>query len=346
VSGLWRKLVPVVALLGAVRAQAATVVVVRPASASPALTETMSRLRGELLSLGHEVVIAERPAISGQGPVDPRAWLQRDAGGRAPDAVIDIVGDRAPAAADIWIFEGESRRAEVSRVVFEQTVDGDPGQLAIHAVEVLRSRLLAIDLAARARSELVVTREPAAVGGTDTRGSSATPAGHVDLEAGAAMLTSLDGVGPALLPMVRVGWATRPWLLLHATVAGLGSRPDVTSTSGTARVAQQYAMLGGCICGPSARPIGLTVALSAGALRTTIDGQADAPAQGHFIERWSLVVDGSVGARLNLPGRYHLTMAAHVQVAEPYVAIYFMDNRVATTGRPNLLVSLTVGAWL
>jgi hypothetical protein len=39
-------------------------------------------------------------------------------------------------------------------------------------------------------------------------------------------------------------------------------------------------------------------------------------------------------------------MAAHVQVAAPYVAIYFNDNRVATTGRPNLLLSLTVGAWL
>jgi hypothetical protein len=120
----------------------------------------------------------------------------------------------------------------------------------------------------------------------------------------------------------------------------------VTTTNGTARIAQQYGMLGGCICAPPARPIGLTVALSAGALRTTIDGQADAPAQGHFIERWSLVLDGSVGARLRLPGRYHLTMAAHVQVAEPYVAIYFMNSRVATTGRPNLLVSLTVGAWL
>jgi len=341
----WHKLVPVIGLLWAVRAQAATVVVVRPASASPALTETMSRLRGELLSLGLEVVIAERPATGAQGAVDPRAWLQGESGGRAPDAVIDILGSAAPAVVDIWIFDGDGRRAEVSRVTLDRTVTGDPGQLAIRAVEVLRSRLLAIDLAARARSESVVTLERSVVAVRDTR-TGAMPARHVEFEAGAAMLTSLDGVGPALMPIVRVGWATRPWLLLHATVAGLGSRPDVTTTSGTARIAQQYGMFGGCICAPSARPIGLTVALSAGALRTTIDGQADPPAQGHFVERWSLVLDGSVGARLSLPGRYHLTMAAHVQVAEPYVAIYFMDNRVATTGRPNLLVSLTVGAWL
>src|SRR5206468_11734768 len=101
-----------------------------------------------------------------------------------------------------------------------------------------------------------------------------------------------------------------------------------------------------CICASAAQPIGLTLALSAGALRTAIDGEADPPSNGHFIERWSFVVDGSVGARLRLAGRYHLTLATHVQVAEPYVAIHFMDSRVATTGRPNLLVSLTVGAWL
>jgi hypothetical protein len=344
-SRLWHKLVALIALLWAVRAQAATVVVVRPASASPAVTETMSRLRGELLSLGLDVVIGERPTTSPPGALDPRAWQRGDTGGRGPDAVIDIVGDAAPAAVDIWVFEGDGRRAEVSRVGLGGMVDGDPSQLAIRAVEVLRSRLLAIDLAGRSRSTSAVVLEPPTVVDHESR-TGPRRAPRVDLEAGAAVLASLDGVGPALLPIVRIGWAARPWLVLHATAAGLGSRPEVTSTTGNARVAQQYALLGGCLGATSARPIALTLALSAGALRTTIDGEAEPPAQGHFVERWSLLLDGSVGARLSLPGRYHLTMAAHVQVAEPYVAIYFMDNRVATTGRPNLLVSLTVGAWL
>ena len=43
----------------------------------------------------------------------------------------------------------------------------------------------------------------------------------------------------------------------------------------------------------------------------------------------------ALGARLSLPGRYHLTLAAHVQVAEPYIAIHFVDTLVATSGRPN-----------
>jgi len=81
-------------------------------------------------------------------------------------------------------------------------------------------------------------------------------------------------------------------------------------------------------------------------LRTAIDGEAVAPGSGHSVERWSFLLDGSLGARLRLPGRYHLTLAAHVQVAEPYVAIHFVDTLVATSGHPTLGLSLTVGAWL
>jgi hypothetical protein len=335
----------VIALLWTVRAEAATVMIVHPASASPAMTETVSRLRGELLSLGVQVLVAERPAGPAAGAVDPRAWLAPDAGGPAPDAVIDVVGDPAPAAVDIWIVERESRRGEVSRVALTPTGDGDPGQLAIRTVEVLRSSLLAIELASRGQGAAPAAPQPAAVADSEGR-IDASQARQFDLEAGATMLASLDGVGPSLMPIVRVGWAPRPWFMLQATLAGLGSRPEVATATASARVAQQYAMLGGCVCSSSPQRIGLHLALAAGVLRTAIDGQADPPSSGHFVERWSFVLDGSVGARLRLPGRYHLTMAAHLQVAEPYVAIYFMDSRVATTGRPNLLVSLTVGAWL
>jgi len=320
------------------------VVIVQPASA-PALTETMSRLRGELLSLGLEVVIAERPGPGAQGPVDPRAWLERDAGGRGPDAVIDFAGDPALATIDVWVLEKRSRRAEVSRVAVDPARDGDPGRLAIRAVEVLRSSLLANDLTAQAPRPSAVDPTPAAVVDNGTR-TDASQARRVDLEAGATMVARLDGVGPALMPIMRIGWAPRPWFMLQATLAGLGSRPEVTTMSGTARIAQQYGVVGGCICPSAADRIGLTVAFATGALRTTIDGQAGPTVEAHSVERWSLLLDGSLGARLRLPGRYHLTMAAHLQLAEPYVAIYFVDSRVATTGRPNLLVSLTVGAWL
>jgi hypothetical protein len=88
------------------------------------------------------------------------------------------------------------------------------------------------------------------------------------------------------------------------------------------------------------------LALAAGALHTAVDGTADAPAEAHVVDRWSFLVEGSVGARVHLPGRTFFTLALHAQVAAPYVAIHIADTRVATTGRPNLLLTLTVGAWL
>ena len=168
------------------------------------------------------------------------------------------------------------------------------------------------------------------------------------------MLTGVDGVGPALLPTVRVGWATPSGLVLHAAVAGFGSRPTLTAPAGSARVAQQFGLLGISTGAPAMQGIRTDVqlrvqpylALAAGVLRTAVDGDADAPAQAHAVDRWSLLVDGSVGARVRLAGRTFFTLAAHVQVAEPYVAIHVADTLVATTGRPNLLLTLTAGAWL
>jgi hypothetical protein len=58
------------------------------------------------------------------------------------------------------------------------------------------------------------------------------------------------------------------------------------------------------------------------------------------------LIDFSLGAGLHLYGRSYLTLALHAQVAEPFVAIYIVDTVGATSGRPNLLLTLTVGAWL
>ena len=74
------------------------------------------------------------------------------------------------------------------------------------------------------------------------------------------------------------------------------------------------------------------VALSAGALHTTVEGRADAPNQGRVVDQWSFLVDAGVGAQLRLPDRFYLSLAAHAQLAEPYVGVRFVDAVVATSG--------------
>jgi hypothetical protein len=149
-----------------------------------------------------------------------------------------------------------------------------------------------------------------------------------------------------VLPLARLDWAARSWLALQATGAGLGTRPRVATAAGSVEVTQAFGLLGLCVC--SAAPTGLhpSFALSIGALRTALDGQATSPNLGHRVERWAAVADVSAGARLGLPDPFYLALASHVQLTQPSVAIHVVEPVVATTGRPNLLLTLTAGARL
>ena len=325
---------------------AATVAIVRPPHPSPDLTETLSRLHGELLSVGLEVEITDGPAVGGLSTTNSRPWLEKLAAERGVDAVINIVGDLAPFAVDIWLVDKAHRKLEVSRVALEPNTENPSERLAIRAIEVLRSSFLEIDLAARERRGEAVAKPPTTRLPLGEVGKPTSRPERFGIEVGAAALTSLDGVGPAILPIVRFDWAARSWLVLQAAWAGLGSRPTVEKTAGSARIAQQYGVLGGCYRFRSDQWLWPFMAFSAGALRTSVDGQADSPKQGHSVDQWSFLLDGSLGAGLRLSGRTYVTLAAHAQVAAPYVAIRFGNEIVATSGRPNLLLTLTVGAWL
>jgi hypothetical protein len=107
----------------------------------------------------------------------------------------------------------------------------------------------------------------------------------------------------------------------------------------------QYALLGACYRLNWAHPVRPLAALSFGALRTAVVGEADLPREGHSLDQWSFLVDASLGAAFQLSERYAVLLAGHVQLAEPYVAVHFGEQKVASMGRPNLLVSLTFGVW-
>lgn len=324
------------------RAYAATIAILRPAGSSVELGEALFRLQGELLALGLEVRIAERAKRAGASALDAQAWFEQTAAAHDVDAVIDVIGDTVPTAVEVWIQERDTRRYRMTRVVLEPDAENAAETLAIRAIEVLRSSFLEIDLSARSRRSALVT--------PNARDEPAPAPQRAEqrfgLEAGAALLTSLDGVGPALLPLARVDGALGSSLTVELTLAGFGTRPSLEEESRSARVAQQFGVVGLCYCSPSHAGFLPILGLAAGALRTSVSGRADAPDRGHSIERWSVLVDAKFGARLGLPGGYHLTLASHLHWAEPYVAVHFVDTEVASTGRPNLLLSLTAGARL
>src|SRR6185369_512463 len=128
--------------------------------------------------------------------------------------------------------------------------------LAIRAIEVLRSSFLALDMAGE-RPERASPSEPTRASPREPErleepAAAPTRAGRFGISAGAATLTSFDGVGTSILPLLRFDWALTSWLGLQATGAGLGTRPRVAAAAGSVQVAQDFAVLGLCACRSSA----------------------------------------------------------------------------------------------
>jgi hypothetical protein len=349
--------VAVLCLLWVSSAQAGSVAILRPIEPSSELSEAVFRLQGELLALGLRVEIADRAALVAAGTIERRVGIERWAYERGNDAVIDVIGTVAPTAVEVWLFERSPRRASVTRVTLGPSAPGASDvsdrqnaaeTLALRAIEVLRSSFLEAELAAAAKHDTPHSREPAVKTPSPPASSAPSaaqqPSERLGLEVGAAVLTSLEGVGPALSPLVRIDWVLSPRIEAQVTLSGFGTRPALSSEAGSARVAQQYAVIGLCYCAGVTSAVRPLLSLAAGALRTAIEGQADAPERGHALEQWSLLLDASLGARVGLPAGLYFALASHVQLATPHVAIHFVEDVVARSGRPNLLLSSSLGA--
>ena len=137
-------------LVGTGSAHAATVAIVLPPTPSADVTQALTLLRGELLSVGLEVKTTDRANAHGVRNTDSLAWLEAFAA-RGTSAVIDVVGDDVLEAVDVWVLKTHPRRFEVTRVAVEPNTPRQPEMLALRAVEALRAGLLQVDWAERRR---------------------------------------------------------------------------------------------------------------------------------------------------------------------------------------------------
>jgi len=327
-------------LAWSVPARATTVALVSPPNPSSEVSEALTRLRGELLSVGLDVTIGARPNAHA---ADSRGWLEQLASERGAGAVIDVVGDGALSAVDVWVVKKQPGRFEVTRVSAEPDTANPAERIALRAMDALRASLLEIDWAARERhNQPVATPQPKAVDSAEKDAARA----RLGIELGMAGLTSLDGVGLAVIPTVRVDVLARPWLVLQASLAGAGSKPTVTTADSEARVAQQFGLVGACVRHRAERRWWPFFSLAAGVLHTSLEGRTGTDTLGQTVDQWSFLMDAGLGAGARLSRRTFLTLAAHAQLAAPYVAVHLLDTVAATSGRPNLLGVLTLGAWL
>jgi hypothetical protein len=349
VAALLARLALVAALFGwlaAGRALAATVVIVRPANSSPAMAETVVRIHGELMSAGFGVEMVDESTLADVRRQSPRGALERLADQRKADAVIAIVGDVAPDTVEAWVVDRVTGKSVIRTLPFEPWSDRGPQTLAVRAIELLRSSFLEIHLApSDPGSEPPVKASPTVVRFVGIE-PSATRSERIGVEVGATALIGLDGVGTAFLPALQVDWVARPSFLVQISMAGLGSRPSVEGSLGSAQVAQEYGVVGACYRARPRERVSPFLSLSAGALHTSVEGRGNPPNPGLSDQQWSFLVDAGLGTWVRLRDRFQVAVAAHVQFAEPYLGVRFANTVVATSGRPNLLLTLTVGAWL
>jgi hypothetical protein len=336
------------ALCGSAPAFAAIVAIVRPAGSPPLMTETLGRIRGELTSVGFATEIVDEPVADGvKSGQASRSWLEQLATRRGFDAVVAIVGGASAGAVEVWVVDKVTKKSVVRTVPLDPTAERVPKTLSIRAIELLRSSFLEIDLTADERRDGREPAPPQAVVQFLERERLADRPERFGVELGGLALMSLDGVGPALLPLVRFAWAPHPALAAQATLAGLGTHPTLENQEGSAQVSQAFGLLGACYSFPAARWLRPFFVLSAGVLHTSVDGRTDSPAnEERQMARWSFLLEGGLGARLRLRDRLFLSLGFQAQVAEPRLAVRLADKVVGTSAGPNLSVGLTVGAWL
>jgi hypothetical protein len=86
--------------------------------------------------------------------------------------------------------------------------------------------------------------------------------------------------------------------------------------------------------------------LALGTLHTAAEARADWPFDERTATLWSFLADVGVGMRLAAGHRYEVAIEAHAQLAEPYPVVQFLGANLASSGRPSLLLTLGLVAWL
>ena len=86
--------------------------------------------------------------------------------------------------------------------------------------------------------------------------------------------------------------------------------------------------------------------MGAGVLHVVTEGLTSFPNLAQTQELWTEIVDAGVGARIGVRGRLELALEVHAQAARNYPVIRFTNSVVARSGRPTMIASLTLLAWL
>jgi hypothetical protein len=334
-------LLAIVLAAGVLRAEAALVVLVRPATQTAVVTEALTRIRGELIADGFEVSVIDAPAGSDPASVLARADQQTGAA-----ATIGLFLHADASAAELWVVDRLTNKTVVRRVEMTPSAGTSmPEVLARRSVELLRASLLEILVDAQKRPSL--TPAPHAQASRWVARALEPRRSIFGVEAGAQVLAGFGGIGAAILPVARLRLALGERMATRLTLSGLGTRPVVETPVGTATVNQELALLEflGDIA-PASWQLRPTVSLGGGPYHIGIEGSANAPYAALHDGAVTFAADAGAGLAWSLTSSFALALEGHALILAPYPVISFLGVDTVETGRPLVSGALTLVGWL
>ena len=321
------------------RAESTLVVLGRPFGGAPNAMEQFNRARGELLADGFRVLLLDAIDEGGR-----EAALLREGRAVGAPVVAGMFLTDDGGSIELWLVDTVSARVVVRRLQSEPGESGEPEVLARRSVDLLRASLL--DFLVDSLRVVASTSPPRA--SPSPAGTSVAPS--VDrwaLEGGLGILASFDGLGPAVLPVVRVRFAPAPPIRLRVTGAWLGTQPSVRAPTGSATVEQGLA-LAECAARPWRGPIAPFLSIGVGAYYAGVNGDANraSPYQGTRSSAVAFTAEAGIGVSALVASRLEMVLEAEGLVSDPGIAIRFLEVDAARIGRPSLLGTMTLAGWL
>jgi hypothetical protein len=314
-----------------------TVILLQPATASPALRRSLARIRDEVSADRFRVVLADSSA-----PTDRADLIESAARDGADGTTVALFGDPAAGETELCVV----RRAAGRTAVRWATIAVDdpermPQAVAGRALELLRATALELSIDSERAAP---PHEPPAARPQVEVAPPPTPSApaRVVVAMGVGIWNSVDGPPAAVIPMGRIGLRLSEWAWVRVSLAGLGSYPRIETADGSATVSQSLALAEFAAVFRPDRRLHPILSVGAGALDVAVVGTGAVPFEGREPQRWSAAFDGGLGVGFGLGSHSALVAELHALVAEPHPVVRFGDIRAATVGYPAVIVTLAL----
>jgi hypothetical protein len=313
-----------------------TVILLQPASASPAVRRSLARI-GEELSADHFHVVLAEADDPGRTPAN----VESAVGPTETGTAVVLFGDAEVGPAEICVVRRTGQRIAVRwATVAVPDRERMPEALARRALELLRATALelSIGVGPAAPPETLEPRKADLSGPVDA--PVAPPATvNVTIDVGLATWTSFGGPPPAVTPVGRIALWLSNQVWARITAAGLGTRPSLETRYGSATVSQALALGEAVAVFRGDKQLRPFVSLGAGAVEVAVSGTGTGAYEGRAPQRWSAAFDGGLGVAFLLNARAALVAELHGLVAAPHPVVRFADTRAATIGYPSVVLT-------